>query len=79
MSERSDRERYRQARAPRYHAWLVRRWTGKGPGEPPDPSWRYSLEDAHTGARRGFATLADLVAYLQAEPGEDVAAQRPTS
>lgn len=45
---------------PRYHSYLLRCWSD-GPGR-----WRFSVEDPHTGARRGFATMAALVAFLDA-------------
>jgi len=37
-------------------------------GEKPDASvWRFSLEDPHTGQRRGFASLEALIAALTEE------------
>lgn len=42
-------------RPPRYHSYLLRCWSD-GPG-----LWRFSVEDPHTGARRGFITMAALV------------------
>ncbi len=55
-------------RAPRYHSYLLRCWSD-GPG-----IWRFSVEDPHTAARRGFPTMAALVAFLDATLGaeEDV-------
>ena len=47
-------------RPPRYHSYLLRCWS-EGPG-----GWRFSVEDPHTGARRGFVTMAALVAFLDA-------------
>jgi len=47
-------------RAPRYHSYLLRCWSD-GPG-----IWRFSVEDPHTGARRGFTDMAALVAFLDA-------------
>ena len=47
-------------RAPRYHSYLLRCWS-EGPG-----TWRFSVEDPHTGERRGFIELAALVAFLDA-------------
>ncbi len=52
---------------PRYCAWLLRCWEVRGPGPGPPMAWRCSLEDPHTGERRGFASLEALVAFLQAE------------
>jgi hypothetical protein len=48
----------------RYLSYLPRLWQASSGGE---LVWRASLEDPHTGARRGFATLADLVAFLEEE------------
>jgi hypothetical protein len=42
-----------------YHAYLLRVWRTA------DARWRASLEDARTGERRVFATLALLVAFLE--------------
>ena len=47
-------------RAPRYHSYLLRCWS-EGPG-----LWRYSVEDPHTGERRGFTDMAALTAFLEA-------------
>ncbi len=53
--------------APRYRAYLLRCWAEHGPAAPAPAVWRYSLEDPHTGERRGFADLAALLAFLDAE------------
>jgi hypothetical protein len=47
-------------RSPRYHSYLLRCWSD-GPG-----LWRFSVEDPHTGQRRGFTEMAALVAFLDA-------------
>ncbi len=60
--------------APRYRAWLLRCWAERGRDAVAPATWRYSLEDPHTGARRGFADLAALVAYLEAEAAGEAAA-----
>ena len=52
---------------PRYRAYLLRCWAEHGPSAPAPAVWRYSLEDPHTGERRGFADLAALLAFLRAE------------
>lgn len=47
----------------RYHAYLLRFWNERdriADGR----VWRFSLEDPHTGERRGFAELGALVAWL---------------
>jgi hypothetical protein len=44
-----------------YHAYLLRLWrTAAG-------EWRASLEDAHSGDRRAFASLAQLADFLAHE------------
>ena len=52
-----------------YFSYLLRLWR-ENDGT---ASWRASLHDPRTGARLGFASLDDLVAYLRqktdAEPG----------
>jgi hypothetical protein len=48
----------------RYLSYLLRLWQASSGGE---LVWRASLEDPHTGARRGFACLAELIAYLEGE------------
>jgi hypothetical protein len=38
-----------------------------------DPEiWRFGLEDPHTGARRGIASLAALVAFVERVLAQDV-------
>ncbi len=51
---------------PKYRAYLLRLWHTQSTD---DPRWRASLEDSHTGERRAFATLAQLVQFLEAETG----------
>lgn len=46
---------------PTYHSYLLRLWQE----DIKDYTWRMSLENAHTGERRGFACLDDLVSFLQ--------------
>lgn len=50
-----------------YTIYLMRLWIDSE-GE---TTWRFSLEDPHTGARRGFATLDELVIFLQRETTKD--------
>jgi len=50
-----------------YTIYLMRLWIDSE-GE---TAWRFSLEDPHTGARRGFATLDELVIFLQRETTKD--------
>ncbi len=54
----------------RYWAFMLRLWqVGSGRAI----AWRASLEDPHTGERKGFADLDSLLAFLkdQIEPGTD--------
>ncbi|MBM3127445.1 MAG: hypothetical protein FJ009_02275 [Chloroflexi bacterium] len=46
----------------RYLAFMLRLWQVRDNDE---MSWRASLEDPHTGERRGFASLEMLVAFLR--------------
>jgi hypothetical protein len=47
-----------------YVAYLLRLWQVC---EGRNAVWRASLEDPHTGERRGFATLQELFTYLETE------------
>jgi hypothetical protein len=49
---------------PTYRAYLLRLWCEQGRGDDPAAAWRFSLEDAQTGARRGFADFETLVIFL---------------
>ena len=48
----------------RYVSYLLRLWQTEIEGA---LVWRASLESAHTGERRGFASLAELHAFLEQE------------
>lgn len=48
----------------RYIAYLLRLWQTRSKRE---LVWRASLESAHTGERRGFANLTDLLTFLEQE------------
>lgn len=52
---------------PRYGAYLLRYWEVRSdrPGQP--STWRFSLEEAGTGEKRGFRDLEALVAFLREE------------
>ena len=54
-----------------YHAYLLKIWL-EHDREITTNSWRFSLEDAHTGMRRGFTDLEALLIYL-----EDLTRQHP--
>jgi hypothetical protein len=47
---------------PRYLAYMLRLWQVRNNDE---MVWRASLEDPHTGERRGFGSLEMLVAFLR--------------
>jgi len=57
----------------RYISYLLRLWQVAGDS---DLVWRASLENPHTGERRGFPCLADLVAFLQKEMSNNGQSQR---
>jgi hypothetical protein len=48
----------------RYISYLLRLWQTEDDGT---LAWRASLESAHTGERQGFASLAELCAFLEQE------------
>ena len=51
---------------PRYQSYLLRCWQEWGE-QPAVMTWRFSLEDTHTGQRRGYVNLEALIAALQTE------------
>lgn len=56
---------------PRYRAYLLRCWQERS-RDPDKPAvWRFSLDDPHTGQRRGFASFEALIAALRAELSDD--------
>ncbi|MBV7328145.1 hypothetical protein KFU94_07770 [Chloroflexi bacterium TSY] len=60
-------------RPPHYRVYLLTVWQERS-GSPDHPGvWRFSLEDPHSKQRRGFVSVAALVAALQegALEGED--------
>ncbi len=50
-----------------YMAYLLRLWREKQNG-----SWRAMLENPNNGERAGFATLTDLVTFLESKTGETI-------
>ena len=44
--------------------YLLRIWKTKSENE---NAWRFSLEDAQTGTRRGFSDLSALTVFLEAQ------------
>jgi hypothetical protein len=55
-----------------YVAYLLRLWQADAEDDAP---WRASVESPQTGKRRGFASLAELLAFLEKEIGGPVQAQ----
>jgi len=58
-----------------YQSYILRLWQE---GSKAERGWRFSLEDTLTGQRRGFGSLAALVAHLRwlIEEGERRNAER---
>jgi hypothetical protein len=52
-----------------YMAFLLRLWREKSDG-----AWRALLENPNSGERAGFATLAELVTFLEGKTGETILA-----
>jgi len=52
---------------PRYRSYLLSFWEERSQDPDTPAVWRFSLEDPHTGQRRGFANLRELVAALERE------------
>jgi hypothetical protein len=65
----------------RYRVYLLRLW--QADDEHGSLVWRAALEDVHTGERHGFADLARLFAFLEAQmanwTGHDVHPPEPES
>jgi hypothetical protein len=59
-----------------YLSYLLRLWRVENHGEAPSADkavWRASLESAHTGERKTFASLDDLVDFLREQTGRSPA------
>jgi hypothetical protein len=52
---------------PSYRTYLIRCWEERSRDTMHPTVWRFSLEDPHTGRRRGFASLEDMLAFLKGE------------
>jgi hypothetical protein len=52
---------------PRYRSYLLAFWEERSRDPSVPGVWRFSLEDPHSGERRGFASLEALVAALERE------------
>jgi hypothetical protein len=50
-----------------YMAFLLRLWREKSDG-----AWRALLENPNNGERAAFATLAELVTFLESKTGETI-------
>ena len=50
-----------------YMAYLLRIWREKRDG-----TWRALLENPNNGERNGFASLAELVTFLEGKTGEKI-------
>ena len=67
---------------PRYQTYLLRCWQERSQESELVVIWRFSLENPHTGKRRGFSSLEALLASLQKDLDDDeshkTAAEEPT-
>lgn len=52
---------------PRYRSYLLRCWEERSHLPRGPTVWRFSLQNPHTGERRGFASLEALFAALQSQ------------
>jgi hypothetical protein len=56
---------------PRYSTFLLTLWEERNE-DPNSPAvWRFRLEDPRTGQRQGFASLAEVISFLQAQLVEE--------
>ncbi len=55
-----------QPNRPNYHSYLLRCWA-ETDALSDFTVWRFSLIDPHTGQRRGFTSLTELVIILQGD------------
>jgi hypothetical protein len=59
----------RRPESPTTRAYMLRFWKVGNPDSQATPTWRFSLEDPHTGEKLGFADLDAFVAFLVEELG----------
>ena len=52
---------------PRYRSYLLSFWEERSQNPDTPVVWRFSLEDPHTGQRRGFASIEKVMAFLRTE------------
>jgi hypothetical protein len=55
------------AESSRYKSFLLTIWEERSKDPRTETSWRFSLEDPHSGKRRGFSSLQALVEALREE------------
>jgi hypothetical protein len=53
-------------RSSRYHVFVLSLWEEGGAFAGDAANWRFSLEQAHGVGRKGFRSLRELTAYLEA-------------
>jgi hypothetical protein len=59
-----------------YRAYMLRLWQVRSDG---GIAWRASLEDPHTGKRKGFVDLESLLAFLKEPLTDDTASSTAPS
>jgi hypothetical protein len=52
---------------PHYRTFLLTLWEERNEDPNSPVVWRFRLEDPRTGQRQGFASLAELILFLQAQ------------
>jgi hypothetical protein len=52
---------------PHYRTFLLTLWEERNQDANSPAVWRFHLEDPRTGQRQGFASLAELISFLQAQ------------
>ncbi len=60
----------------RYLAYLLRLWQVQ---EQEQLAWRASLQDARSGARRGFSDVEGLIAFLRSEMAKGASGDEPAA
>ena len=56
-------------RPPSYRSYVLTCWAEQSQDPSVPVVWRFSLEDPHTGQRRGFVSPEDLFAFLEQQMG----------
>jgi hypothetical protein len=52
---------------PRYRSYVLTFWEERSPDPGAQVVWRFSLKDPRTNQRHGFASLAEMIAFLRLE------------